>query len=284
MSIQQENVLSHKRGVSLGAWLVLSGMLLLPGPGVAQLVTLTDGGSTATVNLGSSAGMNSWTVSGQNQLNQQWFWYRTDDGIAQPINTIGEVLYNQDAGPNTLDAYYVNDQLSIEIIYTLVGGGVNSGDADMTEQIMAINQSGSALNLNLYQYSNFNLLGVANDNVQIFGSPGAYNYVRQWNGSTAIQEAVNTPSAYAASAAIYNQTLNDLNTTPGLNLDGPLTAGPGDVTWALQWSATLDANGGEFDLTKDKSLSISIVPEPSTLAIIGLGVGALGLALRRKLS
>ena len=91
MSIQQKGVLSRKCVASLGAWLVLSGMLLLPGQGIAQLVTLTDGGSTATVDLGSSAGMNSWTVNGQNQLNQQWFWYRANGGTAQPINTIGMV-------------------------------------------------------------------------------------------------------------------------------------------------------------------------------------------------
>jgi hypothetical protein len=283
MSIHPEGVLSRKRVASLGAWLVLSGMLLLPGQSIAQIVTLTDAGSTATIDLGSSAGMNSWTVNGQNQLNQQWFWYRTDGGIAQPINTIGGLQY-QITGNNKLDAFYQNNQLNFEIIYTLIGGGINSGNANMTEQIMAINQSSSALDLNFYQYSNFNLLGVANDNVQIFGSPGDYNFVRQWNGSTAIQEAINSPSASAAAAALYNQTLNELNTTPGLNLNGPLAAGPGNVTWALQWSQTLDANGGEFDLTKEKSLSISVVPEPPTVAIIAMGAGALGLALRRKLS
>ena len=281
MSIHQEDVLSHKRVASFGAWLVLSGMLLLPGQGIAQLVTLTDAGSTATVDLGSSAGMNSWTVNGQNQLAQQWFWYQTDGGTPQPINTIGGLQYVP--GNNTLDVIYQNNQLSIEVTYTLTGGGIGSGNADMTEQIMVINQSSSALNFNLYQYSNFNLLGEANDNVQIFGSPGDYNFVRQWNGATAIQEAIAAPAAFYAEAAPFNQTLGEFS-TPGLTLNGNLTAGPGDVTWALQWSSTLAADGGEFDLTKDKSLSIAVVPEPSTVAIVALGAGVLGLALRRKLS
>ena len=282
MSIHPEGVLSRKRVASLGAWLVLSGMLLLPGRGAAQLITLTDGGSTATVDLSSSAGMNSWTVNGQNQLNQQWFWYRTDNGVAQPINTIGGLQY-QTTGGNTLDAIYQNNQLSVDIIYTLTGGGVGSGNADITEQIMVINQSSSALNLNFYQYSNFNLLGVANDNVQIIGGPGNYNFVRQWNGSTAIQEAVTAPSALNAEAELNGQTLNELNTTPGLTLNDNLTAGPGNVTWALQWSSTLDADGGEFDLTKDKSLSIQVVPEPSAavLAVLG-GLCLTGWTVRRR--
>ena len=94
MNIHQAGVLSRKRVASLGAWLVLSGMLLLPGHGIAQIVTLNDGGSSATIDLGSSAGMNNWTVLGQNQLNQQWFWYRTDGGAPQPINTIGGMTYH----------------------------------------------------------------------------------------------------------------------------------------------------------------------------------------------
>src|SRR5512143_3786577 len=60
----------------------------------AQVVTLTDRGSVAVVDLGSSAGMNQWTVTGlpsgmENQLHQQWFWYRINGGLAAPINAIG---------------------------------------------------------------------------------------------------------------------------------------------------------------------------------------------------
>ncbi len=282
MSIHQAGVFSRKQAASLGAGLVLSGLMLSPVPGSAQIVNLNSAGSTATIDLGSSAGMNNWTVNGQNQLNQQWFWYRTDNGLAQPINTIGGLFYV--ANGNTLDAIYQNSQLSVEIIYTLIGGGINSGNADMTEQIMAVNHSGSVLNLNFYQYSNFNLLGAANDSVQIFGSSGDFNAVRQSNGSTAIQEAVANPNAFAAEAALSGQTLAEFSGTPALMLNNNLTAGPGNVTWAFQWTAALAANGGEFDLTKDKSLSIQVVPEPSTMAIIALGVGALGLARRRKLA
>jgi len=281
MSIHLNCLLSHKRVASLGTWLVLAAMLAWPVHASPTIVTLTDGGSTATIDLSSSAGMNSWTVNDQNQLNQQWFWYRTDGGLAQPINSIGGLQY-QVIGNNVLDAIYQNNQLSVEITYTLTGGGVNSGSADMTEQIMAVNLSGSAFDLNFYQYSNFNLLGVANDNVQIFGGPGNYNYVRQWNGSTAIQEAVTAPSAFYAEAAVVNQTLNEFGSVPNLTLNGNLTAGPGDVTWALQWDSTLAANGGEFDLTKDKSLSISVVPEPAStaLAVVG-GLCLVGWTVRR---
>jgi hypothetical protein len=288
MSIHPEGVLSLKRVTSLGAWLVVSGMLLLPGHGIAQVVTMNDGGSSATIDLGSSAGMNNWSVLGQNQLNQQWFWYQTDGGIAQPINTISAPTvqtYLGNNGINEVIATYQNSQLSIEIDYILSGGGAGSGNADITESIMAVNKNtSSSLTLNLFEYSNFNLLQSGNNNITIFGNPvTGYNFVQQTSGSTAIQEGIISPNANHAEAANLNQTLNELNSHAGLVLNDTASAGPGNVTWAFQWDQTIDA-GGQLDIFKDKNLSISMVPEPSIVAIIAMGAGALGLALRRKLS
>jgi hypothetical protein len=285
MKIQQEGVPSLDRIASLGACLVISGMLLLPGQAGAQIITMNDGGSTANIDLGSSAGMYGWSVLNQNQLNQQWFWYRTDGGVAQPINAIGGLVYNTYLGPNGINevvATYQNTQLSIQIDYLLQGGGIGSGSADLTETISARNLSGSnPLNLNFFEYSNFNLLQSGNNSVTIMGGPGAYSYVTQTSGSTAITEGIVSPSANNAEAAGFSQTLNSLNTVAGYNLNNNTTAGPGNVTWAFQWEQNIAANG-QLDIFKDKNLSIDMIPEPSTLAIIALGAGALGLALRRK--
>ena len=54
----------------------------------AQVVTLTDGNSLAQIDPHSQAGMFNWSVQGLNQLYQQWFWYRTDDGLQHSIDTI----------------------------------------------------------------------------------------------------------------------------------------------------------------------------------------------------
>jgi hypothetical protein len=281
MSIHQEGILSLKRVTFLGAWLAVSGLFFLPGNGLAQIVTLSDAGSSASIDLGSSAGMDNWSVLGQNQLNQQWFWYRTDNGLAQPINTIGGLTYTM-YGANDVVATYQNAQLSIQIEYVLSGGGVGSGNADITETIAAKNLSASSsLNLNFYEYSNFNLLQSGNNTVQVYGSPGAYSYVTQTSGSTALTEAIVSPNANYAEAATFNQTLNELNTQAGLVLNGNASAGPGNVTWAFQWAQTVAANS-ELDIFKDKSLSIATIPEPSTVAFIALGAGVLGLTFRRN--
>jgi hypothetical protein len=289
MRTHRDFVFNRKGIVSLCAALVVAGVLVLPGRGVATIVTLNDSGSSATINLDSSAGMFNWSVDGQDQLNQQWFWYRTDGGIARPINTIGTASYTTYTGSdgiNEVVATYANSQLQLTIDYFLQGGGVGSGNADMTEGITIKNLTTSSLSLNFYQYSDFNLLGDgSSDNVQLFGigNPEPFYYVRQWTGSTAIQEGIVSPCADYGEAAYVGTTLTKLNGAPGLVLDNTTGAGPGDVTWAFQWTANV-APGNVFDLSKDKSLSIQIVPEPSNMALIALGLSALGLAQRRKTS
>lgn len=141
----------------------------------------------------------------------------------------------------------------------------------MMENIYAVNLSGSQFTLNPFQYSYFDLLQSGNNSVTIFGSPGSgYNYVQQSSGSTAIHEAITSPNANHAEAAYFNQTLNELNTVGGLVLNDNPSAGPGNVTWAFQWAQTIDA-GKEFNVFKDKSLSITMIPEPGTTALALLG-------------
>jgi PEP-CTERM motif len=281
------------------AWLwtavMVSAVLLLSGNAMAQNVTLTDGGSTATLNLGAAGGgtgtigMNSWSVLNQNQLNQQWFWYsivppqNQPATVAQSIDTLGLANPPTLTGNNQLSVTYGTPTgLNIGVDYTLTGP--SPGNADITENIYADNYSSSAITINLYEYSNFNLLQSGNNTATIFqANPGpGYQAVMQVNGGTAIQEGIVSPYAnYAETEPLY-QTLNNITGTPGYNLNGNLTAS-GNVSWAFQWTVTLNP-GDELAIVKDKSLSVNNVPEPSTLALIALGMGALGLSLRRKLS
>lgn len=269
----QTTFLALLRQAALGALLAFAGAFLSVGTAGAQTVTLSDPGTTATVQLtGSGAGMNSWSVLNQNQLNLQWFYYSINGGTAQSIDSLGLLSDSQGAN-NNLNVTYGNSQLSINVQYSLLGGGNGSGDADITETIAVNNLSGSGFNIDLYEYSNFNLLQSPNT-VTIFGDGnGGYNYVQQTSGATAITEGIISPSANYAEAAAVPSTLNSITTVPNYQLNDNLTAGPGNVTWAFEWSQSVGA-GQNLDIFKDKSLSIAPVPEPASIALIALGLGA----------
>ena len=147
-----------KEVVSLCAVLAVAGVLFLPGKGTAQIINMNDNASQASVNLGSQAGMYNWSVNGQNQLIQQWFWYQTDGGVAQSIDTLGTPIVNTSNGSdgiNVVNASYENSQLSLTIQYVLSGGGVGSGQADMLESISIENVSGQRAQLELLRIQPF---------------------------------------------------------------------------------------------------------------------------------
>jgi len=282
---------SARKGVaSLCGALVMSGVLFLPGKGMTQNYLLSSGGTSAELNLGAGSGgtgnigMNNWSVFSHNQLNQQWFWYSINGGAPQSIDTIGGLTATINA-PNDLTVTYQNSLLSVNVEYVLTG--VTPGSADMLEYIWIDNISASStLNLSFYQYSNFNLFGNNNNTVNITGNPtdgfAAALQTANVPGGNGIAEVIDAPNANYAEAALVGQTLGELNGPSYLTLNdntGPVT---GDVTWAFQWNAANFSPGDELDISKDKGLSIAMVPEPSTFAFIALGLGAWGWARRRQ--
>ncbi|MGD0086074.1 MAG: PEP-CTERM sorting domain-containing protein [Verrucomicrobiota bacterium] len=292
MKHPNEVVFRVKRLASLCATLVASGVLFSPGHAMAQVYTMNNGGSTATVNVGNTGvlGMNSWSVGGVSgsQLNQQWFWYSVNNAVQQPINTIsGASVYNFSSPASPIDdlgVQYQNAQLTVQVEYVLTGNGPSSGSADMAEKLSIVNNSASSISLSFYQYSNFNLFQNNLNSVSLSSGPGGYTGATQTTGGpdgNGIAEVIDAPLANYGEAALVGQTLGELNGPSYYTLNDNASAGPGDVSWAFQWNVNLGA-GDTFNITKDKGLSIQLVPEPSTLAFIVMGIGAFGLSLRRK--
>ena len=258
--------------------------------GQAQTVLLHDGNSDATVNLGGpgTLGMNSWQINGQEQLAQQWFWYRLGATQQRTIDQISapSILNN----PYSLSATYTDNanHFSLTITYQLSGGTPGGSDwtSDINETITVNNLSASPLDFHFYQYSDFRLAGTSgNESVNIFQDPnGFYTKATVTKGLNQVSETIDQPHANRAEAALAPFTLNRLNSTPALNLNNTLTAGPdpsADATWAYQWDFTITGNSS-VDVLKDKRLSVAPIPEPGTAGLCALGLVL--FALRRKRS
>jgi len=253
---------------------ILSGFLVLVFAGMAHatpIYTLTSGNSSVTIDAGSQAGMDNWTVDGQNQLNQQWFWYRIgNSGPAASIDTIGAPTANL-LSASILNTTYANSQFSINVLYSLVGGALGSGTSDLSEQISIQNLTGSALTFDFFQYADFNLGGTSNnDTGQLDKSGKKYGGVTQYNSpgcmvSENVDAAVSQPASSGeigtgsgATSTILNLFksagfghLNDQNNTP---------PGGGNVNWGLEWDANI-APGGTFIISKDLNI-VGVLPVP----------------------
>src|SRR5438105_5854148 len=96
----------------------------------AQIIPLVHNNASALVNVGNQQGMFNWTVDGQNQLNQQWFWYRVGNNAEASIDTISAAtISGQDA--NHVNTSYFNGAYGVQVNYTLTGFSPGSGQSIM---------------------------------------------------------------------------------------------------------------------------------------------------------
>jgi hypothetical protein len=281
--------LSHAawRRAALSVPLAAITLLFLTDTASAQNYTIQNNGSSATVNLGDSSGgtgligMNSWNVDSQNQLDQQWFYYSVNGGGVQSIDQLGGLTPVLSADKSTLTATYANSELAIQVQYQLTG--TSSGGADLSASVYVFNLSNANLNVNFYQYGNFDLLNEANT-LNVYGDTvnGYSSVVQSASGTgSGIQETINQPYANYAAADSPGNVMADIHA--GTPLNGPYSAS-GSVAWAFEWNSSVvpyDGNlANAWNALQDQNMDIQAVPEPAPMALIALGLGALGFARR----
>jgi hypothetical protein len=120
--------------------------------------------------------------------------------------------------------------------------------------------------------------------VQLLFGPNQFYVARQTKAFAALVETVTTPPANHGEASIFPDTINSLNDLLPTTLNDVATAGPGDATWALQWDFNLAAVGigSSVQISKDKRLELQVIPEPSVLGLLSLGLAAAAFRHRRN--
>lgn len=230
--------------------------------------------------------MFSWKVDGQQQLNQQWFWYRI--GNSSPESSINTISAPSPTTPDarTLYTTYNNGAYGVQVIYFLTGQSPGSGQSQINETITITNATATALDFHFFQYSDFEMGGTpGGDTIQLGQNNfGKFNEADQSEGTAFFSESDITglnSGANHGEAAYYNATLVKLNDgSPTTLNDNPSELVPGDVTWAFEWDFTI-APGSSVGISKLKTLQI---PEPSTLALVSCGLFALAVHRRARRS
>ena len=276
MNVLTESIKEIKRcGAGLG---LVFGVLSI-NSGQAQVVTLASGNSAVTINTSSQPGMNSWVVDGQNQLNQQWFWYRIgNSGSEASIDTISSPANNL-ISSSILQSTYVNSSLDVSILYSLLGGSIGSGTSDLSEQISIQNLTGATMSFHFFQYADFNLGGTPNNDTGSLDPMRRNTYVGtvQYNNGCHLSENVDTVVSQPANRGQFgtgSTILNALNDGSATTLNDNASAA-GNVNWALEWDVNI-APGGTLLISKELNIvgvtPIGPVPEPATCSLLGLGL------------
>jgi hypothetical protein len=230
----------------------------------AEPLMVSSGNASITVDPGSVFGLSSYTLNGTEQIFEQWFWYRQSSfPYEQPLNTLP--LLSSSAAENRIQLSFASPSLGVDLGYQLNGTAAGDNFASLRETVTLRNFTGMPLPLAWYMETDFDLGGFGGQDV-INGGLGG---ILQTDGTTVLSVISSlTPDAFqAAPFPVLFLSLTDFSAT-NLNNSG-LPFGPGDGTFAYQWSLVIPANG-----SITYSIDKNFIPEPGTamLCIVGLSL------------
>jgi hypothetical protein len=249
----------------------------------------TIGARDTSLQIDLAGGLSQWTIDGVNQLNLQSLYYSVGSGPTASIYTIGipsvpSITTNLSHTTVSLDTAYANSTIGVDTLFSLQSSPIGSGKATLAETFTINNLSATAQVFHFYQYSDFDLGGVSGGQSLQFSSNGSgqqYQVVQTGSGTilTGLVTAV-TGGSFGQSevqAGLFDGNQFGLGSGNPVTLNNTLTAGPGNVDYAYEWDATL-APGSSITISEIQT----VVPEPSSVALVASGMLALALLYRRR--
>jgi len=225
---------------------------------------LTDGNSIVAISTESELGTFFWALEGDNQIFQQWFWFRIgDDGPETSLNKLE--LLPQENTTNILISNFTDGDLQIDVVWELKGNSPTFGSATLHETIVITNNgtSPTPMEMHFFQYTDFDIGGPQDDIVEIIPP----NIAIQKNGPIAETVVSPDPSHFQVGQVteddnIILRSLNDELPTILNDTAGPIPM-PGedgvDGNWAFQWDVDIPRKTS-FTILKTKQIS----PAPGT--------------------
>lgn len=296
---------------------LIAGYLLLGVTGTAIPTAsgqqLADGNSYINVDTSAQATVFDWVVEEPvtgnliDHLTELSNWYRVDDPNSVPHLPTGPETSihpwlsfqsvsntNGDPRPDTLTANYVDvpNHFEVRIVYNITGGGPNSGFSQLDEDIRIFNTSFTEdLYIHFFEYVDLDLHGMPDDDTLSLGQSGPGSL----HQSDAFTDAYGTYESDHYEFDLYSNTLDKLMDANVDDLNDSASAGPGNVTWALQFDFAGDPPGNPpgfrhlisprqtATIHKEGHLQMYYVPvpEPASGCLAAFG-GTAVLLLSRK--
>jgi len=267
----------------------------------ASVTTLTNGNSSAAFDFGANpgsglynTGLLHWTVDGQDQMEQEWFWYRVGaSGPEANLSTLGAPIVFDPSPFVTGDVgvYYGSDpRFDLAATFKLNGGAAGSGYSQLLETVTVVNKTQSALEFHLFEFTDFDIHGAGNDIGKITTSTDPVTGAFRVNSMDQYDNAFNLDRGFVGLSDPAQHYLfgQDATVSAGLTDGSPTTLGdtasniasPGtDLALAVQWDLGLTA-GQTKSISKFKEFYLAPVPEAGSMILFGLGMLGLGLVRR----
>lgn len=189
-------------------------------------------------------GLYSLKVDNTQRLFQQWFWYRlgaTGGELSLDTLTLKSVSPPTEENPGALSlTYTLADQFDITISYLLAYPA--GGNASVTKTVTIANISSVDISYHLFEYSDFDISSIGNDNVYVANNRIYQNSIlTDTSGVTLVHESSLLPDRFDIDGA-QSSVLPSLKDSNPTDLANPVPYRyEGELQFACQWDLSIPA-------------------------------------------